>query len=141
MLNVPLEPIASTPLALRVCVDTELRHVPLSVPGVLFPGLGGEWLPSSGRAAARLGGRHPQSSWKRSVVQPCPARKSASAGDLEDFRVSAAYVYSLIRPPKTGFSADLSRILVGHRGTGASGSSSGRCWTMPWCGRAVLWCT
>src|ERR1700738_2388372 len=49
----------------------------------------------------------------------------------------AAYVYSLIRPLRTGLRriCRVSRSVLTRRGT--SGLSSGARWAMPWCGRAV----
>jgi len=50
----------------------------------------------------------------------------------------AARVYSLISPPRTGFRRIRSPSTSVMVSRGASGSSSGTRWDMPWCGRAVL---
>ncbi len=51
---------------------------------------------------------------------------------------SSAWVYSLIRPPRIGFRQIRSLSMSVMVARGASGSSSGTRWDMPWCGRAVL---
>src|SRR5205814_770351 len=50
----------------------------------------------------------------------------------------AACMYSLIRPLRTGFRRICSASMSGTAVWGASGSSPGTRWVMPWCGRAVL---
>jgi hypothetical protein len=67
-----------------------------------------------------------------------PARKQDCAGDRQVVCDQAARLYSLIRPPRTGFRWICwvpTSVMVAR---GAPGSSSGMCWAMPWCGRAVL---
>ena len=58
--------------------------------------------------------------------------------EAEEFHAQAACVYSLIRPPSTGFRRILSlstSIMVARE---ASRSAPGTLWPMPWCGRAIL---
>lgn len=50
MLRVPLRLSASIPLALRACAGVRVRARATVRVGRVFPGLGGEWLSSSGRA-------------------------------------------------------------------------------------------
>jgi hypothetical protein len=50
----------------------------------------------------------------------------------------AAYVYSLIRPLRTGFRRTCCVSMSVTAPRIPSRSSSGTCWAMPWCGRAVL---
>src|SRR6266568_268395 len=50
----------------------------------------------------------------------------------------AACEYSLIRPPRMGFRRICCVSMPVTVARGASGSSSGTRWAMPWCGRVVL---
>jgi hypothetical protein len=68
----------------------------------------------------------------------CPARKWDWVGDLQVSGRQAACVYSLIRPPRTGFRRICCLSMSVRVARATSGSSSGTRWAMPWCGRAVL---
>ena len=87
----------------------------------------------AGSAAARL--RHVGPGRAR---QPVPLENRIRLVTCRSSARQAARAYSLISPSRTGFRRirSLSRAVMVARG--ASGSSSGTRWDMPWCGRAVL---
>ena len=114
------------------------RWLPVSAPGPA--GWPAKTCASITSAACGIGPRasHRPGAGRFASTRSCPARKQDCAGDLQAFRGQAACVYSLIRPPRTGFRRICCVPASVNVARGAVGSLSGICWAVPWCGRAVL---